>query len=69
MSPGEGPKPRWGTLVADRVNSQYHQHMFCARLDMAVDDEEGGKGLQVSEVCQSRSRNLVEASIDPFRCL
>ena len=50
MSPGEGPTPKWGTLVADRVNSQYHQHMFCARLDMAVDDAEGGKGLQVSEV-------------------
>lgn len=50
VSPGEGRLPRWGTLVADRVNSQYHQHMFCARLDLAVDDEEGGKGLQVSEV-------------------
>ena len=32
------------------VNAQHHQHMFCARLDMAVDDEEGGKGLYVSEV-------------------
>ncbi len=29
---------------------QVHQHMFCARLDMAVDDAEGGKGLSVSEV-------------------
>lgn len=29
---------------------QVHQHMFCARLDMAVDDAEGGKGLAVSEV-------------------
>ena len=55
LSPGEGPKPKWGTLVADRVNAQYHQHMFCARLDMAVDDEEGGKGLQVSEV-RSKAR-------------
>ncbi len=51
LSPGEdGPAPGWGTLVADRVNSQHHQHMFCARLDFAVDDEEGGKGLKVSEV-------------------
>ena len=50
LSAGEGDMPRNGTLVADRVNSQYHQHMFCARIDMAVDDEEGGKGLQVSEV-------------------
>ena len=50
-SPGEdGPKPGWGTLVGDRINSQHHQHMFCARLDFAVDDEDGGKGLQVSEV-------------------
>ena len=52
LSPGEGPKPKWGTLVADRVNAQHHQHMFCARLDLAVDDEEGGKGVQVSEVSQ-----------------
>ena len=32
------------------VNAQHHQHMFCARLDMAVDDPQGGKGLYVSEV-------------------
>ena len=49
LSPGE-ESPGWGTYVADRVNSQHHQHMFCARLDFAVDDEEGGKGLKVSEV-------------------
>ena len=48
-SPGE-EKPGWGTYVGDRINSQHHQHMFCARLDLAVDDDEGGKGLQVSEV-------------------
>ena len=35
---------------------QVHQHMFCARLDMAVDDADGGKGLVVSEVLS-----------DPFR--
>jgi hypothetical protein len=29
---------------------QVHQHMFCARLDLAVDDHDGGKGLLVSEV-------------------
>lgn len=28
---------------------------FCARLDFAVDDEEGGKGLTVSEVSPSAS--------------
>ena len=29
--------PQYGTLVAPGVNAQYHQHCFCARLDMAVD--------------------------------
>ncbi len=53
-SPGE-EKPGWGTYVGDRINSQHHQHMFCARLDLAVDDDEGGKGLQVSEVRMSIS--------------
>lgn len=49
------------------VNAQHHQHMFCARLDMAVDDEEGGKGLYVSEVTslflneQSRAQHAVRA--------
>ena len=42
--------PEYGTLVMEGVNAQHHQHMFCARLDMAVDDPEGGKGLYVSEV-------------------
>jgi primary-amine oxidase len=32
-----GNAPGHGTLVASGVNSQVHQHMFCARLDMAVD--------------------------------
>ena len=45
--------PEYGTLVMEGVNAQHHQHMFCARLDMAVDDEEGGKGLYVSEVHDS----------------
>lgn len=30
--------------------TQHHQHLFCARLDFAVDDAQGGKGLVVSEV-------------------
>ena len=42
-----------GTLVAPNVVAAYHQHLFCARLDMAVDDPEGGKGLVVSEVSSS----------------
>lgn len=37
LSEGEGPTPSHGVLVADGVNAQVHQHMFCARLDMAVD--------------------------------
>jgi len=37
-SASENPeKPGHGILVAPGVNSQVHQHMFCARLDMAVD--------------------------------
>eukprot|EP00899_Mesostigma_viride_P025592 jgi/Mesvir1/6217/Mv00897-RA.1 len=37
LSAGEGPLPSHGTLVAPGVNAQIHQHMFCVRLDMAVD--------------------------------
>lgn len=37
-SAGEDPNnPSHGVSVAPGVNSQVHQHMFCARLDMAVD--------------------------------
>lgn len=42
--------PEHGTLVGEGINAQHHQHMFCARLDPAVDDPQGGKGLVVSEV-------------------
>ncbi|KAG5184437.1 copper amine oxidase, partial [Tribonema minus] len=31
--------------VAHGVNAQYHQHLFSVRLDFAVDDPDGGKGL------------------------
>ena len=46
LSPGEDKTngSMYGTLVADGVNAQFHQHLFCARLDMSVDDNEGGKG-------------------------
>ncbi|KAF8068451.1 maoI [Scenedesmus sp. PABB004] len=50
LSEGEGPAPAHGTLVSPGVNAQHHQHMFCARLDLAVDDDAGGRGLVVSEV-------------------
>ncbi len=49
LSPGE-EMPEHGTLVGEGVNAQHHQHMFCARLDLAVDDPQGGKGLVVTEV-------------------
>ena len=39
-SAGEDPKnPDHGVLAAPDVNSQVHQHMFCARIDMNVDGE------------------------------
>eukprot|EP00798_Chlamydomonas_sp_ICE-L_P020186 gene20186-26925_t len=51
LSEGEGPMPEYGVLVAPNgVNAQHHQHMFCARLDMSVDNNQGGQGLVVSEV-------------------
>ena len=34
---------------------QVHQHFFCCRLDLAVDDNRGGQGLTVSEVTASLS--------------
>lgn len=49
LSPGE-PRPSHGILVGPGVNAAAHQHLFCARLDMAVDDQQGGKDLVVSEV-------------------
>jgi primary-amine oxidase len=40
VSEGEDPNdPSHGTLVAPGVNAQVHQHMFCARLDVAVDGD------------------------------
>ncbi|KAG2429578.1 hypothetical protein HXX76_010813 [Chlamydomonas incerta] len=50
-SPGEDPTaPDYGTLVGPGVNAQHHQHMFCARLDPAVGDEDGGRGVVVKEL-------------------
>jgi primary-amine oxidase len=51
VSQGEDARsPAHGTLVLPGVNAQHHQHMFCARLDLAVGDARGGRGLVVSEV-------------------
>lgn len=49
LSPGES-QPSHGILVGPGVNAAAHQHLFCARLDMAVDDQQGGRDLVVSEV-------------------
>jgi primary-amine oxidase len=35
LAPGE--QSRFGTEVAPRLNAPYHQHFFCARLEMSVD--------------------------------
>lgn len=51
LSPGEDPKnPEYGVLVGQGVNAQYHQHMFNARLDMAIDCPRGGAGLVVRKI-------------------
>ena len=53
-NPEEGALSPYGTMVLPGVNAQHHQHMFCARLDMAVDDAEGGRNLLVTEVGSCR---------------
>lgn len=35
-----GEKPEFGSLVAPQLNAPFHEHIFAARLDMAVDGEE-----------------------------
>eukprot|EP00878_Enallax_costatus_P018528 GHUV01019508.1.p1 GENE.GHUV01019508.1~~GHUV01019508.1.p1 ORF type:complete len:156 (-),score=22.34 GHUV01019508.1:1218-1685(-) len=50
LSPDE-KQPSHGTLVGAGVNAAHHQHLFSARLDLVVDDEQGGKDLVVCEVC------------------
>lgn len=42
--------PGYGQIMAPFLNAQIHQHFFQVRLDMAVDDDNGGKGLVVTEV-------------------
>ena len=55
LSMGEGPEPTHGTLLAPGLNAQVHQHFFCARLDMAVDDSQGGAAISVTEVRTQQS--------------
>lgn len=50
LSEGEGAFPTNGTFMSPGLNAQIHQHFFCVRIDPAIDCEEGGRGLVVSEV-------------------
>lgn len=50
LSEGEGVDPTHGTLIGPHLNAQLHQHYFCVRLDMSVDDPDGGAALTVTEV-------------------
>ena len=40
--------PEYGVLMAPHLNAQIHQHFFQVRLDMAVDNDNGGEGLVVT---------------------
>jgi primary-amine oxidase len=50
LSPDERSSSSHGTMVAPGVNAAAHQHLFSARLDPAVDDDQGGRDLVVAEV-------------------
>ncbi len=52
--PGEGNK--FGREVAPGVFGQIHQHLFCARLDMAVDGDEN-TAIECNTVMESDDRN------------
>lgn len=54
---------QYGTIVTPEVNAQNHQHMFCARLDFAVDCEHGGRSLVVTE---TNVESLGAGSHNPF---
>jgi Cu2+-containing amine oxidase len=45
-----GGEPQHGVLVAPGVVAHHHQHFFCVRMDMALDDPEGGRALSVVEI-------------------
>ncbi|GFR44735.1 hypothetical protein Agub_g6063 [Astrephomene gubernaculifera] len=50
IAPAGESDPPFGVRVSPGVNATVHQHFFCMRLDLAIDDEEGGRNLIVSEV-------------------
>ena len=33
------PTPRWGNIVSPGVYAPYHQHLFCLRIDPAIDGQ------------------------------
>lgn len=69
MSEGEGMDPTHGTLIGPHLNAQLHQHYFCVRLDMAVDDPDGGAALTVSEVSHPYCTYQFSASDQAASCL
>lgn len=50
VAPAGEADPMYGVRVAPGVNATCHQHFFCMRLDPAIDDEQGGRDVVVSEV-------------------
>lgn len=60
LSQGEGPVPEHGTIMSPGINAQIHQHFFCYRMDPAVDCENGGNALVVSEVKSVRYSMMYE---------
>ena len=64
LSEGEGVDPTHGTLIGPHLNAQLHQHYFCVRLDMSVDDPDGGAALTVTEVS-----TLTCAHSDAAQCM
>ena len=57
--------PEYGVLMAPHLNAQIHQHFFQVRLDMACDNEDGGKGLIVTEVWPSWRHAFLQAVPTP----
>lgn len=58
MSEGEGTQPQHGSLLSPGLNAQVHQHFFCVRMDPAVDCDEGGKALVISEVSHEQEKRI-----------
>jgi primary-amine oxidase len=57
LEPGE--VPRHATVVAPRLAAMYHQHVFCARLDMDVDG-------QLNTVSEVRTESVPAGPDNPY---